>query len=343
MRKSIVLLPALFIAGGVSSFGAVPVARVISAEPVVIDGIAAPARNYVPVGVGGDINTLSASALLQFSDGSTIELRPNSELRISGAAGKPVVRVIHGSAQYKMTPNSLIRVAGSDTSERAAKGDGAAKIGTYALAQIGNVGRYDNALIYATPAGQSAGVITPSGVTSTAIGAAGGSLNFVSIGKVTSGSFAGDNTIITPGGLTIYITPLVVNGMTVPNEYSIAGITQTVPLSGGGTTTLTLNPSVNTGSGSSVNLIGSTVTLTTITPAAPGTSSQSQVSATFTSTSTGTPVALPLNSVSTSIQTSTQTAVTTYNGTVTATGGTSTATPPTSPTVNSNNFSTTAP
>jgi hypothetical protein len=339
MRKSIVLLPALFIAGGASSFGAVPVARVISAQQIVIDGIAAPARNYVPVGVGGDVNTLSASALLQFPDGSTIELQPNSELRISGAASKPVVRVIHGSAQYKIAPNSLIRVAGSDTTDRAAKGDGAAKIGTYALAQIGNMGRYDTALIYGTSAGQSAGVITPSGVTSTGIG--GGSLNFASIGRAASGSFAGDNTIITPGGLTIYITPILnTSGQPIPNEYSIAGITQTVPLSGGGTTTLTLNPSVSTGSGSSVNLIGSTITLTAITTSAPGTSNQSQVSATFTTTSSGTPVTLPLTSVATSIQTSTTTAVTNFNAT--ATGG-STASAPTSPAVNSNNFSSTAP
>jgi len=242
-----------------------------------------------------------------------------------------------------MVPNSLIRVAGSDTSDKATKGDGAARIGTYALAQIGSMGRYGSAMIYGASAGQSAGVITPSGVTSTAIGAAGGSLSFASLGKATSGSFAGDNEIITPGGLTFYITPLVVNGTPVANEYSIAGITQTVSLSGGGTTTLTLNPTVTTGGGSTVNLIGSTVNLTTITPAAPGTSSQSQVSATFTSTSTGAPVTLPLTSVSTSIQTSTATAVTTYNSSVTATGGTSTAAAPTAPGVNSNNFSSTAP
>jgi len=288
MRKSIVLLPALFIAGSVSSFGAVPVARVISAQPIVINGIATPARNYVPVSVGGDVNTLSASALLQFPDGSTIELRPNSELRISGAASKPVVRVIHGSAQYKMAANSLIRVAGSDTSDRAAKGDGTAKIGTYALAQIGNMGRYDNALIYATSAGQSAGVVTPSGVTSTgAIAAAAGIQGVFFTNPHFSGSGGSGPEIILPGGggaEVINLTP-VTNPSTGAVTYTVASISQTVILPGGGTTTVTIT--------SNNFLIGTTVGGIT-----GGTTSGSTAQITF--TPPGQP-ALTLQQVSTAI------------------------------------------
>jgi hypothetical protein len=240
MRKSIVLLSALFVAGGASSFGAVPVARVISAQQVIIDGIAAPPRNYVPVSLGGDVNTLSASALLQFPDGSTIELQPNSELRISGAAGKPVVRVVHGSAQYKMTPNSSIRFAGGDSSDTAKK-IGTANIGTYALAQIGNMGRYDAALVYGASAGQSAGVVAPSGVTATGSMAAGTGIQGVFFSNPHIGSSGPQ--IILPGGGGAEVLNLTAstNPTTGVVTYTVASITQTVILPGGGTTIVTVS------------------------------------------------------------------------------------------------------
>ena len=59
------------------SFAAAPVARVISTEPVNVDGIVAPARNFVPLAVGNEVTTDRASAVVQFPDGSAVTLQPH--------------------------------------------------------------------------------------------------------------------------------------------------------------------------------------------------------------------------------------------------------------------------
>jgi hypothetical protein len=64
--------------------GTKPVARVISADAFDVDGITSPARNYVPAGIGGEVSTRSATAVIQFSNGVSVVLQPNSQLKICG-------------------------------------------------------------------------------------------------------------------------------------------------------------------------------------------------------------------------------------------------------------------
>ena len=72
----------LGVAAAIVSFAAAPVARMISAGPVDVDGILSPARNFVPLSVGNEITTDATSAVIQFSDGSAVTLQPHSKLRI---------------------------------------------------------------------------------------------------------------------------------------------------------------------------------------------------------------------------------------------------------------------
>lgn len=97
-----VMASLLFLACALAGYGAGAVGRVISDEPFEIDGITAPARSFVPVSSGEDVMTKGASALIQFIDGATVVLQPNSEIKIVGEAGRVQIRIIRGSAQYKL-------------------------------------------------------------------------------------------------------------------------------------------------------------------------------------------------------------------------------------------------
>jgi hypothetical protein len=234
MHKSVVLLPVLFIAGGVLGFGAVPVARVISLEPVTIDGIQAPARNYFPVALGGDVRSGSAPAVVQFADGGSVSLAPNSEIRIAGKAGKPLVHVIHGSAIYQIGPNFGGSVSRGDSSHSAA-----GAIGGYTLAQVGKAGQSNSVLtasaMYLGSVGQPANVIAPSSaISSGAFGNASG----VMPGSIIQGVFSssprvggsGGPEIILPGGGGAEVINLtaVTNPTTGVTVYTVASITQEV-------------------------------------------------------------------------------------------------------------------
>ena len=96
----------LGVAVALVSFAATPVARVISTQPVNIDGIIGPARNFVPLAVGNEVTTDSASAVVQFPDGSAVTLQPHSKLRIEAQPSGPAARVVQGSAIYDVARTS---------------------------------------------------------------------------------------------------------------------------------------------------------------------------------------------------------------------------------------------
>jgi hypothetical protein len=100
----------LGITAALVSFAATPVARLISAQPVNVDGIIGPARNFVPLTVGNEITTDSASAVIQFTDGSVVTLQPHSKVRIEGQPSSPVARVVQGSAIYDVAHTSSGRL-----------------------------------------------------------------------------------------------------------------------------------------------------------------------------------------------------------------------------------------
>jgi hypothetical protein len=221
----------------VAGFAATPVARVISSDAVEVDGITSPARNYVPVGIGGEISTHSSTAVIQFSDGTSVVLQPNSQLKIDGRAGHPEVRIIKGAADYKMKASGISSVSVG----------GARMAGKYldaATAQASVFSSPTNPIAEALSSRVSstgATAITPSSPIVTG--------GFSSAAPTLSGVFkvndpTGGTSIVTPSGITINLTAgPVVNG--VPT-YTIASITENVTVSetytpAGSTTPITVS------------------------------------------------------------------------------------------------------
>jgi hypothetical protein len=100
----------LGVAAALASFAATPVARVISAQPVNVDGIIGPARNFAPLTIGNEVTTDSASAVIQFADGSVVTLQPHSKVRIEGQPSSATARVVQGSAIYDVAKTSSTRL-----------------------------------------------------------------------------------------------------------------------------------------------------------------------------------------------------------------------------------------
>src|SRR5579883_1292344 len=95
------------------SFGATAVARVISTDPVDVDGITMPARNFAPVAIGDEVATQAGSAVVQFKDGSDVVVQPKSRIRIEGKPAKLQVRVLTGSARTDLVPASRLQLIDS--------------------------------------------------------------------------------------------------------------------------------------------------------------------------------------------------------------------------------------
>jgi len=221
----------------VVAFGANPVGRLISSAPVDIDGIAAPARNYVPVSVGNEITTKSASAVVQFADGSGVTLQPNSKLRIEGQPSNVSVKVVSGSALYDLARGSKVHVVNS-------KGETVTAIPDLrppaANSQVSD--SLTPAVVYRGSPARQTGMVIPSSA--------------ILIGTfVPSPAAAGGSTgpaILLPNGLTINLTATTTTtGGVTTTTYTVASVTTTVTLPSGATTTLTIT---------SGDLIGDTIT-----------------------------------------------------------------------------------
>jgi len=258
-------------------FGAAPVARVISTESVDVDGIAAPARNFTPVAVGDYVTTQNGAAVLQFRDGSSVSIQPNSQIRVEGQPSGPKVRVVSGTVGYALSPASRLRVLNSKGETISRVLDSALPDATAAVQRNLAV---EAAVVYRKSGLQTGGMAPNAAI---AVGQFTGSV-FYSSGTVT--------TIKTPSGLTINLTATTVGGVTT---YTVASITQTVTTTGGATQTLTV---------SDPSLIGATVGGITS-----GTTSGSSVTVTFTAPGSTTPI--PTTTVLTNLNTGITTAVTT--------------------------------
>ena len=265
------------------AMGATPVARVIGTEAVDVDGIAAPARNFVPVAVGDEITTQAGSAVVQFRDGSNVVLQPNSQLRIEGQAARPEVHVIRGSATYDMAGTSKLRIVDS-------KGETVSRMLDNALPNpVASLNRPDSplagAVVYrASAASRQSGFVAP--------------LASVSVGQFLSGAPAAGEAsaarIITPGGLTLNLTATV-DQTTGATTYTITSMQQTVT---NPTTGLLVTVTVTSGS-----LIGATVGGIT-----PSTETGTSVAVTFTLPDSTT--ALTGEQAAADVQAGVQTAVT---------------------------------
>jgi FecR protein len=151
----------LSLAVSVGVFGATPIARVISADTVDVSGIAAPARNFAVVAVGDEVTTKGTPATLQFRDGTSITLHQNSRLRVEGPAGQPTVRMVKGTAAYRLAPASNLRIVNT-------RGELLNQILDNGLSTGMSRGNpltdpMSAGLIYRSPAGKQTGVAVPSG------------------------------------------------------------------------------------------------------------------------------------------------------------------------------------
>jgi hypothetical protein len=212
----------IFVSLAVASTGllaAPPIARVISNDSVDIDGITSPARNYVPVGLDGEVTTHSAPAVIQFSDGSTVVLQPNSHLKIDGRAGRPEVRIIRGAAELRMKPGSTARF-----------NPGVAQVAARALDSA--VAQANSAASPAAPIAEAlmARQVVSTGATEVTPGSPIATGGFLSTPSFTGTFRSADgggvlSSFVTPSGLTINVIPNFDAGGNV--SYTIASITQT--------------------------------------------------------------------------------------------------------------------
>jgi len=205
-------------------FGANPVGRVISSAPVDVNGIAAPARNYVPVSIGDEITTKGTSAVVQFPDGSGVTLQPNSKLRIEGQPTKLSVRVVSGSAMYDLSRASSVQVVNSK---------GKAVSGTadrpLVAANPQGVNPLPPAVMYRNNPRQP-GTVAPS--SAVLVG------TFMQ-GSVSAGGITTDPAVILPNGVTINLTATT-NPTTGAVTYTVTSVTTPVTLPNGTTSTVTI-------------------------------------------------------------------------------------------------------
>jgi hypothetical protein len=240
--------------------GAAPVARVIGSEPLTVAGIATPARNAVPVSVGEEVASGRGVAVVQFRDGSSVSLQPNSALRIDGKDDAPVVRVVRGGVSYNLAISSRISVVNSrgETISRVLS----AAIPASAPSGVGTPLVDPLATVSIFRANRQQGVVVPS--TSVFTG------TFATGGDVMAGA-SGSARVVLPNGLALNLNATTVNGVTT---YTIASIEQTV-----GSTTLTITTDT-----SGAGLIGATVS------GISGVASGSSVAITLTPSGSTTPI-----------------------------------------------------
>lgn len=278
MRGKILFLG---VAVAIASFAATPVARVISAAPVDVDGILGPARNFVPLTLGAEVTTDGASAVIQFTDGTAVTLQPHSRLRIEGQPSAPVARVLRGSAIFDVarTPSSGSVNRTNTPNVRVPSG--------VALSDpaAGRGGSYQTPVsadyLYRGQAARQPGVIAPQAAAFT------GSF---SRGGAAAGTGAGTQ-ILGPNGMIVNLTS-VVNPSTGATTYVVSSIQQTITTSSGGTAVVTITSGA---------LIGTTVG--GITTPTVGTS------ATFTFTPSGSSTPMTPQQVAAALQAGVQQAI----------------------------------
>jgi hypothetical protein len=263
MRSFSVLL-GTFLAATFAAFAATPIANVISADTVAVDGINAPARNYIPVQAGDVVSSKSAAAIVRYTDGTTVILQPNSRVKVDTHAGNPDFRVLSGAAQYKLTLNSKARVTnGSDALIE--------KLYDDVTAGRAVPSALPAAVLYAAPSSKSSAVILPAAPISTggfltANPGTGGSgiLTGKLVPNANTPGGGGGPSISLPTGLTLNLTATTdLNTGTV--SYIVASISQPVTLPNGSVATIVISSTGTTTFDSSGNQTSSTTTTNTST------------------------------------------------------------------------------
>jgi hypothetical protein len=227
-------------------FGATPVARVISTQPINVDGIVGPARNFVPLAVGDEVTTDTAAAVVQFPDGSQVTLQPHSKLRIEGQPSGPAARVIQGSAIFDVARSSSTRLSNGKVKPifRAPSGAPLSDLAPSRGASLDASG-----FIYRSPVTHQPGAIVPQ------------TWAFTGSFSLRDSTAGAGPQIVGPNGVTINLTA-VVNPTTGATTYVVSSVQQTITIPGGGTAvvTVTSGPLVGATVGGSTS--GTSFTLT---------------------------------------------------------------------------------
>jgi hypothetical protein len=355
MRSFSVLLGTI-LAATLAASAATPIANVISADSVAVDGITAPARNYIPVQAGDVVSSKSATAVVRYTDGTTVILQPNSRVKIDTRAGNPDFRVLAGAAQYKLTLNSKAHVTnGSDAFVEKLYDDVSASRGMPSMPPA--------AVLYTASSSKSGSVILPSasittGGFLTSAAPAKGLGGLSSLGAVFQAGGVGGSggpAINLPNGVVINLTPSAPDPTTGIVSYTVASVTTPVTQPDG--STAYLNVSTNsqgqqvvvpvTASGapiagaapvvsaSSSPLLGATVTVPTVTaPSTPGNPAPAPAPITVTAVGSSTPLSATQTASAVTSTATTAIATATANGQLPA--GT---TAPTASPISSGSFS----
>ncbi len=108
-----ITLAAMIGAFGLVSFASAPVASVSSSQSFALDGHAITAAGVTswPVVVGDEITTSTAPAVMSFQDGSSVQLSPKSQAKITGTVESPKVLLTAGNLEYKLAPGSALSLA----------------------------------------------------------------------------------------------------------------------------------------------------------------------------------------------------------------------------------------
>ena len=118
MRNRLNFLPqiALFLLLGRTVVAFSPVATVSSPEPFTLDGRSVTVAGVasVPLGVGSEVATSTAPALLFFADGSSVKLAAGSRAKLTGSETQPKLVLLAGSLDYKVVLGSNLSVTSLD-------------------------------------------------------------------------------------------------------------------------------------------------------------------------------------------------------------------------------------
>ena len=98
---------------GVSlAYAGVPVASVSSAQAFNLDGtlVSNPGVNSWPLVINDDVATSTSGAVVNFHDGSRVDVGRNSRLQLTGSDENPRVILLAGKMSYNLAPGSHLTV-----------------------------------------------------------------------------------------------------------------------------------------------------------------------------------------------------------------------------------------
>jgi hypothetical protein len=95
-----------------AAFAGVPVASVTSAQLFYLDGtpVSNPGVNSWPLVITDDLATSDGAAVLNFRDGSRVEMAANSRVQLTGTDASPRVLLLAGKMNYNIAAGSHVSV-----------------------------------------------------------------------------------------------------------------------------------------------------------------------------------------------------------------------------------------